>query len=678
MSHMLHCNGKPILRLLGGFEMFEDSRQILLPARKDRALVAYLALNAGRPQSREHLAALFWGDISDAGARRNLRHCLYTLRRALGADVASRLLVSGRSDVEWPVGVAAVDVHRLETLISERTSASMAEAAPLFRGPLLDGLTVGETAFDDWLDGQRRSVLRLLERMVEGLVESASQNGLAPLAIEAAEKLVAVDPLNEQARRLLMSAYAAGHRRSDAVRQYKDCVELLREELGVEPEKATTHLYLEIVSRSAHDDPASPRVKIEEPRRFKTELERSRPIADWPSIAVLPFSISGATPKETVLSLGLADELIELLYRYRWLRVIARASSFNYRSQNKDSQMVARDLDVRYVIHGTIQLWKTRIRCNIQVMDSTTGECVWANHIEQKISDIFALVDDLGRSIVGELEPALGRTERRRAMRQPADDLSTWSCYHRGVDHFFKFHRNDVEPAIRLLTHACRLEPQFSPAHAYLALAQQWTVMHGLAASGDSALENAHMAAAQAVELDPDSALARYARARIELYKNNLELASSDIRDVVTACPSFAGGHFALGCYYVRIGQYADAHSALSDAECLSPRDPELGYFHTLRARAYLAEQSYEKAKEWALRGLRVPNSNPWPILSTLVSALGHLGDKKEAALTLNDLERVTRRPRTVRLYRDLMARTMGKSFLEHFLEGLRRAGMPE
>jgi len=669
---------RPSLRLIGGFQICSDRQEIVLSAKKSRALITYLALNAGAPQSRESLAALFWGNTADRHARSNLRHTLHTIRRALGGDVASRLIVTRREAVEWPTDAADVDVNRLRALVAEGTPDSFLEAVALFRGELLDGFVVGEAAVDEWLDGQRRSLLRLRETVVQGLADFSPERVDPRVVIDAAEKYVLTDPLNEQVQRLLISAYLVDGRRADAARQYENCVELLRSELGVGPEPATKSLHESIVAGPTYCRPAQAREKPANQGHLLSEPAKLPPLSEWPSIAVLPFSVPGTDGDEVYLGQGLADEVIQLLYRYRWLRVIARGSSFNYRSSASDAQKAAGDLDVRYVIQGTVKKWNGRVRCMAQAMDATTGQCVWANHFDRTLDDIFLLVDELARSVVGELEPAIGQIERRRAMRATPDDLSAWSCYHRGLAHFYRFRRDDNPVAIHLLSRACSLEPDFAPAHAHLALARHWSVMHDFDKAYDRAVSEARESAERAVGLDPDSTLARYARSRIDLRERNHEGAIPDIRHAVTVSPSFAGGHFALGWYYNRVGRSADAHLAIEDAMRLSPQDPELCYFHMLRARAYLGDRRHEEARDWARRGLSAPNANPLPLLSTLVSALGHLGANEEAAQALKELQKVTRRPRTVGLYRDLMTPAMGRDFLEYFLEGLRRAGMPE
>jgi len=588
------------------------------------------------------------------------------------------VIVARKETLEWPTDGAHVDVSRLRALVSERTPESLTNGEALFRGVLLEGVITGETAFEEWLDGERRETLRLFEGLVEGLVEFAHDLVDAKVAIAAAERFVAIDPLNEQAQRLLISAYITGGRRAEAARQYKSCIDLLRAELGVGPEAATKALYDSCISEPPHGRRVQTREKSVTEIVFSPEVVASPSLSEWPSIAVLPFSMPSADVDDAYLGWGLADEVIELLYRYRWLRVIARGSSFIYPSATSDPQKVADAFNVRFVVCGSVWRWNGRVRCMAQVMDATTGEYVWANHFDRKFDDVFLLVDELARDLVAELEPALARIERNRAMQAPPNDLSAWSCYHRGLAHFYRFRREEHPKAIGLLSRACLLQPTFATAHAYLSIAQLWSVMHGFALAPERIIGEARDAAEQAVDIDAESALSRYARSRINLRANKFDDALLDIEHAISVSPSFSGGHFSLAMYYKRIGRFSDVHSAIESTMRLSPQDPEQCYYYATRARAYLAERRHDEARDWARRGLMVANTNPLPLLSTLVSALGHLGANEDAAEALNELKQITRRPRTIGLYRNLMASTTNERFLEHFLDGLQRAGMPQ
>src|SRR5262245_52858318 len=142
------------LRLLGGFAVHADGRPRALPARKAQAMLAYLALRAGRAHPRETLTSLLWGDTGDKQARQSLRQTIFRLRRTLGAGRDPALVAQGGTITLNP-GAVEVDVTTFEKLVRRGTPEALESATALCQGPLLDGLKVSEPEFDDWLQAER-------------------------------------------------------------------------------------------------------------------------------------------------------------------------------------------------------------------------------------------------------------------------------------------------------------------------------------------------------------------------------------------------------------------------------------------------------------------------------------------------------------------------------------------
>ena len=238
------------LRLLGGFELRTAARVVPVTTRKGEALLAYLAMRAGRPQAREALTALLWSEVRDPQARQSLRQAIFRLRRALAGARPAALLTEGD---RVALGSAAVDldVARFERLVRRGTVEALESAVALYAGPLLDGFRVAAPPFEEWLEAERA---RLAERALEALRTLATrhaQAGRLQAAVDHATRLVALEPFQEEAHRRLMELYARQGRRAAALRQYQTCVAVLQKELGVEPEPATKRLYLELLQRPA-------------------------------------------------------------------------------------------------------------------------------------------------------------------------------------------------------------------------------------------------------------------------------------------------------------------------------------------------------------------------------------------------------------------------------------------
>jgi DNA-binding SARP family transcriptional activator/predicted ATPase len=216
-----------------------------LPTRKAEALLAYLALTPGRSYPREKLASLLWGGMREPQARRGLRQALFTLRKAVATEPPA-LLIAGDSVAANPAAVD-VDVVEFERWVAEGTPEAMERATALYRGELLEGLSLQEAPFEEWLLAERERLREVaLEALAKVLLEQR-RTGANEAALQTALRLLALDPLQEPVHRALMRLYVELGRRSAALRQYQLCVGVLQRELGVEPETLTKQLYQEIL-----------------------------------------------------------------------------------------------------------------------------------------------------------------------------------------------------------------------------------------------------------------------------------------------------------------------------------------------------------------------------------------------------------------------------------------------
>jgi DNA-binding SARP family transcriptional activator/tetratricopeptide (TPR) repeat protein len=243
------------LTLLGGFQArLASGPPLALPTKKIQALLAYLALPAGREHARDKLAALLWGELSQGHARNSLRQALFALRQAVAPVRPACLRVEGATIALTPDAVD-VDAATFERLVGERTPEALAQAVELYRGDLLDGITLQEPPFEEWLMGERERLRELAVEALAGLLAFQRAAWAADAALQTGLRLIALDPLQESVHRTLMRLYAQLGRRATALRQYQICVGVLRRELGVEPEADTRRLYEEILQRRRPREP---------------------------------------------------------------------------------------------------------------------------------------------------------------------------------------------------------------------------------------------------------------------------------------------------------------------------------------------------------------------------------------------------------------------------------------
>jgi DNA-binding SARP family transcriptional activator len=233
------------LVLLGGFQAGVAGHVIDIAGRKERALLAVLAMPPGEPRSREKLAGLLWSDRSDKQARDSLKQALLRLRKSFGS-LYPLPMVTDRASVTLNRAEIAVDVQEFEQLVAEGTPDGLARATKLYRGDLLEGLDVRDPAFEEWLLFERQRLRDQARDALARLLAHHMVGGASDQASVAARRLVALDPLHETAHRALMQIYAQQGQTALALKQYRLCCDALQRELGVKPEAETERLYQSI------------------------------------------------------------------------------------------------------------------------------------------------------------------------------------------------------------------------------------------------------------------------------------------------------------------------------------------------------------------------------------------------------------------------------------------------
>src|SRR5215470_2478680 len=272
------------LTLLGGFQARLGTQPVAVRLKKAQALLAYLAMPAGRTHQRDHLATLLWGDTADTQARNSLRQALFGLRKIL--ERANPACLHQAADaLSLRASAVDVDVAAFERLAVAGTNEALVSAAALYRGDLLQGLAVREGPFEEWLVAERERLCRLAIAGLSTLLSRQFEAGATEAAITTGLRLVAVDPLHEHAHRTLMRLYAEHGERPRALAQYRACARILQRELRAEPEPETKWLYQEIVRRSIVSE-------------FPAELARPRPtpfIGRQTELAALQARVAEAT-----------------------------------------------------------------------------------------------------------------------------------------------------------------------------------------------------------------------------------------------------------------------------------------------------------------------------------------------------------------------------------------------
>jgi DNA-binding SARP family transcriptional activator/Tfp pilus assembly protein PilF len=234
MDPALHFN------YLGRFEILYQAGQPIEqlpkpPTQKSQSLLAYLVLHRQRPQSREHLMEMFWGERPPQRARRSLSTALWHIRRCFpqANPIQSDAYVV---HFQFP-GEVALDAEEFENQARQNDLAALQAALALYRGEFLPGF------YDEWIIDERYRLQSVFEEVLARLMVLSEALGQYREALQAAQRLLEVDSLREDAHRLVMRANARLGRRNAALEQYQRCREIIARELGAEPMEETTGLY---------------------------------------------------------------------------------------------------------------------------------------------------------------------------------------------------------------------------------------------------------------------------------------------------------------------------------------------------------------------------------------------------------------------------------------------------
>ena len=247
------------IQLLGDLRVVADGVDVTaaIRYRKGVALLGYLAVERDRQHPREQLADLLWPGLSMAAARTNLRQVLTALARVLNRDTGAGALLATKEAIGWfPGADTAIDLDALASCADGGRAPSIQtrgfEQRPeLVRGEFLAGISVPDSAeFEGWLQRTRASIHLRATAFLERLCRDHERAQQLPLAIGAAERLVAIDPWHETHHRLLMRLLAQRGQSRAALAAFDALALNLRHELGAEPDAQTRQLRAEILTRS--------------------------------------------------------------------------------------------------------------------------------------------------------------------------------------------------------------------------------------------------------------------------------------------------------------------------------------------------------------------------------------------------------------------------------------------
>lgn len=214
---------------------------------------------------------------------------------------------------------------------------------------------------------------------------------------------------------------------------------------------------------------AAPRVEIVAEHAPAPTLQAVAEPETRPTLAVLPFRLVGAAGPYGAIAEALPQDLITALSRLRWLFVIARASSFRFHSSDADIAKVRDAFNVRYCLTGVVEVLGTSVAVSVELSDTTDNGLIWSERFRTDVDGVHETRDRIVRDVLAALELQIPLNEAKRARLKPPEHLDAWSAYHLGLQHMYRFNKEDNILATHLFERAAKLDPGFARAYAGLS-----------------------------------------------------------------------------------------------------------------------------------------------------------------------------------------------------------------
>jgi len=307
----------------------------------------------------------------------------------------------------------------------------------------------------------------------------------------------------------------------------------------------------------------------------------SLPVPEKPSIAVLPFTNMSGVAAEDYFVDGLVEDIITQLSHFRELFVIARNTTFQYKSKALDVRQVGRELGVRYVLEGSARRTADQIRINAQLIDTSTGGHIWAGKYDEPLRDVFALQDKLTSEIAGALGVTIRDVEREHALAKASERLTAYDLLLRAGQMWAEISPAEHLKVRDLLERAVNLDPSYARAQAALAFVylDEFRFKFNPHPDRPNPLASALERAALAVRLDPSDAYSHYALGKVLYFAKKLDRCEQEFKQAFRLNPSYADAKADFGIRLAMIGREQEGAALTREAMRLNPLYPRWYHF---------------------------------------------------------------------------------------------------
>ncbi len=455
----------------------------------------------------------------------------------------------------------------------------------------------------------------------------------------------------------------------DAFRQVKGRLDLAVTDLGPTQLKniaGSIRVYSLEVGQPARAKPAPPAAP-----------EKSAP--PRLSMVVLPFANIGGDPEQEHFVDGVTESLTTDLSRIRGAVVIARNTAFGYKGKPLDVRSIGRELNVRYVLEGSVQRGGSRMRVNVQLIDAGTGNHLWAERFDKPLADLFDMQDEIVARLAGALNAQLVAAEARRAGKVPNPDsmdlyFQGLAWYNRGIT------PDNVAQARSFFDRALTADPDNVDALVGSAGAEAIEGANSFVTDPMAAFAAAETKLTNALSSVPDHAGGHMWLGLVEIFTKRTAQGIAECEYALALDRNLANAHSAIGFGKILIGRAEETEAHIAEALRLSPRDTLIYVWMTHASMAKLHLGSFEQTVAWCRRAIEANRNYPRAYfeLAAALAQLGRIDEAQSAAkagLALNRAYTISRARALWTTWSDDPTFLAG---VQRILDGLRKAGVPE
>ncbi len=350
-------------------------------------------------------------------------------------------------------------------------------------------------------------------------------------------------------------------------------------------------------------------------------------LTDRPSIVVMPFTNLSGDRAQEYFSDVLTEDITTELSRWRFLAVRPRSASSRYRGVAVDTKRVARDLNVRFVVEGSVRRMEERIRISVRLVNADSGSQIWVEKFDRGMDEIFVVQDRIVQTIVSTLVGRIQLSEVERARHRPPTSLAAYECVLK-ANLLFWDDADGAAEATRLVEKAMELDPSYGFAHALAAALcqQRWFDESG---DSDAALAEAYALATRAVELDNGESTNHAILGLVYVKQRSYELAVQCGRRAVEINPNNQWNAADLGTILVYAGETDESLTWFARAREIDPYFDEPWYWRA----AALAHMNLHRYAD-ALSRLKHVRVRSYRYAAVMAGCHAQVGDRGQAALS--------------------------------------------